>query len=193
MLLFNVEADEGVDEELIDDITEGRAAQGGTEAGEDLCGGGIDAWIVEDREGGTRGVARDQGEVGDSFAAVGTRDDGAGAGVEYPLEEGVTGTHDVVARILMIYGSEEGVGEDAVGDAVGDDSTESLAEGRAIGSVVGPAVRPLLKSRGCDPSSGGEDRYGAFETGYNLFAYRHWICNFIWRDHQLHVERMSRR
>jgi hypothetical protein len=186
-----VKVDEGVDEELIDDITEGRAAQGGTEAGEDLCGGGIDAWIVEDREGGTRGVARDQGEVGDSFAAVGTGDDAAGAGVEDPLEEGVTGTHDVITRVLMIYGSEEGVAEDAVGDAVGDNSTESLAEGRAIGSVVGPAVRPLLKSRGCDPSSGGEERYGALETGYNLVSHRHRIRNFIWRDDQLHVERIA--
>src|SRR5580698_7989235 len=120
LLLFDVKIDQHVDDELIDDITEGGAAKGGAEGREDLCGGGVDAWKVEDRESGPCAVAGDQREVWGGFAAVSTGDDGAGAGVDEPLEEGVTGTHDVITRVFVEDGGEQGVGEDAVGDAMGD-------------------------------------------------------------------------
>lgn len=105
LLLLEVKVYQGIDDELVDDISDGGTAQGLAESLQNLSAGRVDVWIVDDGESGACCVAGDQREVGRQMTVVISGDDGAGASIDESLEEGVAPAHDVVAGVLMKRGA----------------------------------------------------------------------------------------
>lgn len=139
MLFLNMQIDQGVDDELVDDKAQRRTSKRAAIGFRNLLERRVLAGIVSRREGRARGVAGETGEVRGGATAIGAGDNDTGAGVDCPLKDVMTRSHDVVAGILVKDGCEEGFAEDALADAAYGGGTEPLAKGSGVGAVVGAA------------------------------------------------------